>query len=261
MGVPFAVLVSSCDAYEDCWEPFFTLLTTYWRPFEPVVYLNTETKAFSFAGLDIRCPRVEATADRGLAWSDRLMRCLDCIPEEIVLYMQEDYFVKEDVDVEMINELVEVMQTDRLSHISLVQSRRRGIASNYEFLDRIQQRDDYRICAQAGLWRVPVLKSYLRRHESVWELEWYGSRRARRRPDSFFFVNQHYEQVHGRRVIPYRATGIVHGRWARPVVEDLFARHGIEVDFSRRGFLDADGDARSAPPLLTRAVRRLRSLA
>jgi hypothetical protein len=262
MGAQISLLVSSCDAYEDCWHPFFTLLVDYWPSFDLPIYLNTETKAYSFPGLDIRCPRPELAAGRRLGWSDRLTRCLDCVSEDIVLYLQEDFFLKGEVDVDMIDRLVGLMRSEQLSHISFIPGKRPGTPSQYEFLDRIDQRAEFRISAQAGLWQVPALRSYLRRHESVWEFEWYGSRRAWRRPDTFFYVNRGYEPPTGwDRVFPYKPTGVVHGKWVRSIVEDLFAEHAIDIDFSRRGFFDRDNDDWSRPPLLTRAVRKLRSIA
>lgn len=261
MNQSYCVLVSSCDAYADCWMPFFTLFAKYWQPYQHEIFLNTETRPFAFPNLDIRCPRVGLTARGDLAWSDRLMRCLDVIPYDIVLYVQEDYFINDAVDVAMIDRLVELMERDGIHHISLMRGRRRGSTSQYEFLDEIDRRADYRVSAQAGLWRVPTLKSYLRRHENVWELEWYGTRRAWRRPDSFYYVNRDYEAKFGKSVLPYRPTGVVHGRWARPVVEDLFAANEISIDYSRRGFYDRDDDDWGRKPLLTRAIRRLRSIA
>ena len=47
-----ALLVNSCDKYEDLWAPFFTLLKKYWNPEYPIV-LNTESKDFNFEGLNI----------------------------------------------------------------------------------------------------------------------------------------------------------------------------------------------------------------
>jgi hypothetical protein len=44
------------------------------------------------------------------------------------------------------------------------------------------------------------------------------------------------------------------------VVVDLFARHGIEVDFSRRGFYDAAKPQKPRPPLPRRLADRVRSL-
>ncbi len=259
-SAPYCIVVSSCDAYSDCWTPFFTLLSLYWKPAPPTVYLNTETQAFAFPGLDIHCPRVGREIDGELAWSERLIRTLDSIPYEIVLYLQEDYFIYDSVDVAVIDKLVDLMRRESISHISLAQCSRPGIRSTCPFLSHIPQDAKYRISAQAGLWNKSALRSYLRRHETVWEFEWYGTLRARRKRDSFFLVNQDYERLQGRWIIPYRPTGIEHGRWVRERVEKLFADHHISVDYAARGFYDPNEDPWHRKPRLIRAARRLRSL-
>jgi hypothetical protein len=258
----YCLLVSSCDAYSDCWAPFFTLLARYWQSHPYAIYLNTETQAFAFPDLEIHCPRVGLTAPRDLTWSECLLGCLERVPYEIVLYLQEDYFIKHTVDVAMIQRLADLMAHESITHISLGRSPTlmSGEKSPHEFLSRIAQNADYRITTQAGLWSVSALRSYLRRHETAWEFEAYGTRRARRKRDTFLYVNEEYEEMHGKKVIPYDPSGVVHGRWARDVVEDLFAAHGIHVDYANRGFYDEGDDDWNRRPLLTRAVRRLRSI-
>jgi hypothetical protein len=246
---PYCLLVSSCDAYADCWLPFFTLLARYWQPKSHEIYLSTETKGFAFPGLTIRCPRVGLTPRLELAWSDRLLRCLEAIPYEIVLYLQEDYFLTDTVDVDFISYLVELMKYEAISHIGLERglTAKPGPKSVYAFLSYIDQRAEYRISAQAGLWKVSALKSYLRRHEDVWEFEWYGTRRAWRRPDTLMYVDADYEAAHGKKVMPYEPTGIVQGRWVREIVEDLFLTNGIAVDYDSRGFHDPSAIVKRAP--------------
>jgi len=258
----YCVLVSSCDAYADCWLPFFSLLERYWPTPRPPVYLNTETQSFVFPGLDVRCPRVSRNSRKSLTWSERLLRCLETIPYEVILYVQEDYFLKAQVDVTMMKSLVDLMLDDSVSHISLVADGRPGQRSRYPCLSHIARSAEYRISAQAGLWRLAALRSYLRSHETIWEFEWYGTRRARRRKDTFFFVNEEYTEITGRELVfPYDGTGVEQGLWRRSVVEDLFARHGIAVDYSGRGFLEENGGyVRRRPTRAVRAVRRLRSL-
>src|SRR4051794_20134 len=132
----YSLLVSSCDAYADCWGPFFSLLAKYWQP-PPAIYLNTETQAFSFPGLEIRCPCVGASSWRRLPWSELLLRTLDQIPQGIVLYMQEDYFIHDTVDAKTIGWFVELMEGEGISHISF--ERRNlppGEKSPYRFLSR-----------------------------------------------------------------------------------------------------------------------------
>jgi hypothetical protein len=254
----YCLLVNSCDAYSDCWTPFFTLLARYWQPCDVPIYLNTETKAFAFPCLDIRCPRVGLEANCELAWSERLLRSLAHIPHQIVLYLQEDYFLYDDVDVAMVERLVTLMEQDDISHVNLMR-RDQGERSGYQFLNHIPRRAEYRISAQAGLWRTRALRSYLRRHETVWEFEWYGTRRAWRRPDSFYYVNRAYDERRGDFVLPYR-PGVVQGRWVRDDVEELFAAHGICVDYSGRGFHDPSNDNWRRKPRVIRATRRLRSI-
>ena len=39
------MLVNSCDAYEDLWQPFFTLLKRYFAPLDMRILLNTDRKS------------------------------------------------------------------------------------------------------------------------------------------------------------------------------------------------------------------------
>jgi hypothetical protein len=176
--------------------------------------------------------------------------------------MQDDYFVEASVDVDFIDLMVERMRAERISYINLHRHGQvaQGPATDQRFLNEIGRRADWRISTQAGLWLKSALQANLRRHENVWEFEWYGTRRAWRKREPFLYVNQMYLAERGHPVIPYVPTGIGHGRWARDVVEDMFARNGIEVDYSVRGFFKEDGGERERPWVGVRAVRRLRSL-
>ena len=49
------IVVNTCDAFEDCWVPFFTLLKTYWPSCSIKMLLTTFEKNFTFKGLDIDC--------------------------------------------------------------------------------------------------------------------------------------------------------------------------------------------------------------
>jgi hypothetical protein len=261
-GPRYGILVNSCDAYADCWEPFFKLLSTYWPERRTGIVLNTETAGYEFPGLEIECPRVELETGRRLTWTERLLETLKRAPYDVVLYMQEDYFLKASVDARFLDYLVGLMLEREWTHVSLERNPElpEGGALEEEFLSEIPQRADWRLNTQAGLWKRDRISTYARRHESVWEFEWYGTRRAWRRSDSFYHVNQAYRDAHGGlNPLPYDGTGIVHGHWDRAVVTDLFERHGIEVDFSERGFFDEHGAPRAPAPLIKRVVRRARS--
>src|SRR5689334_452739 len=99
----YSVLVNSTDGFEDCWQPFFRLLDKYWAGSKPYIILNTESKDFSFTGLEITCSKVAGSNPAGrLAWGECFLRCLEKIDTDIILYLQEDYFINAPIRVDQI---------------------------------------------------------------------------------------------------------------------------------------------------------------
>ena len=108
----YSVLVNTCDKFEDCWNPFFKLFCMYWKDYKGKIYLNTEYKDYSFPGLDIIPVKgcVGKKINGSFAtWSQCLKWALDSIPEDIILYLQEDYFLKSQVQTSMIDDAVNLM--------------------------------------------------------------------------------------------------------------------------------------------------------
>ncbi len=243
------ILVNSTDSFQDCWVPFFTLFREYWPDCPYRVVLNTEVKDFSFPGIDITASKVceGSTSDKPMPWGRCLRQCLDMIDTEIILYMQEDYFLKAAVDSQQVDELVRLM-SDRswthqtCGHIGLTHfgSWSPFHLTEYPLLWEIDQHAAYRVSLQAGLWKKSSLRTYVRGGDTPWEFEHIGSIRAQRVRERFLTVSRHVISPEGRQIIPYTHTGIIRGKWNRDAVEDLFARHEIDVDFSTRGFFVPD---------------------
>src|SRR5579875_2993140 len=82
---PCAVLVMSCDAYRDLWNPFFTLFRRYWHDCPWPVYLGTNRLQFADE-------HVTSLAAGDGPWSERLRFCLQQIEADFVLLLLEDYF-------------------------------------------------------------------------------------------------------------------------------------------------------------------------
>lgn len=93
--VDFSVLVLSCDKYEPCWKPFFTLLDKYWSN-HPYVHLVTETKKCKY------CETINVDSD---IWSKRFLEALRKIKNEYVLVMLDDFFIRDYVDTDRINDI------------------------------------------------------------------------------------------------------------------------------------------------------------
>jgi hypothetical protein len=236
------VLVHTTDTFEDCWEPFFTLLAYYWPTRRAAVLLNTQFKEFHSGDPSIRSAKVgnPSSFDLKRSWSCRLLAGLQQINTPYVLYLQEDYFLNAPVDSEMLMRCLREIDKGNADYVGFYCSEPESTLTPVDdALALVPQKANYRLCTQAGIWRKSTLLKYTVPGESVWQWERYGSRRAHRGNERFLCTRRNIPSV-----FPYIPTGVVRGRWYAPAVVDLFAKHCINVDFSKRGFYEPGWVAR-----------------
>ena len=232
----YTVLVNSCDAFEDCWHPFFHLFSKYWPDCDAKILLNTESKHWTCEPARVACTQVQRGELERLPWSECLIRALDQVQTPLVLYFQEDYFINRPVRSELILKAVEHMVAHpEVKHVGLTKHGSHGPyrKTDQDWLHLIRRDARYRISTQAGLWRVDALKSYLRPEENGWMFEIFGTWRAARRNEMFLCTD--YDPARGGAAIDYIHTGIIKGRWHREI-QHVFEANGIDIDYSRRGF-------------------------
>lgn len=237
----FTVLINSTDSFEDCWIPFFTLFKKFWPEYNGKIYLNTETKIFTFGGLNIipvqnniKTPHMKIT------WSECLIRALKMVDSEIILYMQEDYFLKDSVKNNLVEKYAQLMKEHEdihCIHLTDQAVKSEMEPSNYDGLYPVVLKQSYRICCQAALWRKDILLSYLRPYENAWQFEEFGSKRSAKLAHNFLVVDNNWIKLNQFEIIPYIFTGIFQGRWYKEVVP-LFSQNNIQIDYTRRGFTE-----------------------
>ncbi len=246
-SLKYAILINTTDSFEDAWVPFFKLFEKYWHNCTQKIYLNTEKKHFSYPSLDIIPIKNSINlVNDSLTWSECLIKALDYIEEDYVLYMQEDYFLRDYVDDKLINELFELMCYEDLDCIHLTDQSTPGPFNKqiYDKLWEIKKNAEYRISCQAALWKKSDLKSHIKKHESPWYFEIYGSKRSKKYNHKIFVVNKNIYGIGKKEIIPYIFTGIKRGKWNKEVV-DLFIRNNITVNYIKRGFYDRELDYNS----------------
>lgn len=237
----YALLINTCDNFEDCWDPFFKLFKEFWPEFNGTLYLNTEYKDYNYPGLDIiaikGCAKHNYPKDKRATWSQCLKWALECIDEEIVLYMQEDYFLKAEVKNDIVTNYVTLIKNNQqIDCIHLTdQSVKANGTSKYSKLDEVLLKQRYRISCQAALWRKETFNYYIRERESAWEFEEFGSKRAAKEAHNFYVIDRNWVKLNEFEIIPYIFTGIIGGRWKSEVVQ-LFEKRNITIDFNKRGF-------------------------
>jgi hypothetical protein len=245
----YAILVNTCDSFEDCWEPFFKLFSIYWPDYEGKIYLNTEYKDFVYEGLNIipvkGCGKHQFPKTKRATWSQCLIWALDAIDSDVVLYMQEDYFLKDFVKngtVEYYAQLIQENNDIHCIHLTDQAMQADTTPGKYENLFLPSPHEKLPITCQAALWQKTVLRSCLRTYENAWQFEMYGSRRELSSPHNIYNVNPQIVRLGKFEIVPYIFTGIIKGRWYEEVVP-LFEKHGIPIDYHKRGFVnDAPDD-------------------
>lgn len=255
------VFVNTSDSFEDCWEPFFKLFKLYWPDCPYPIVLNTETKEYQYEGLNISCSKVSLGELKPLGWSECLMRALDGIETPYILYLQEDYFLEASVRKDLFSILLSELHSADIGAIRLLSTDAIGpfYPTNSAFTLEIDKKAKWRLSLQAGLWKKTVLRSLVRKHETPWQLESYGSYRTRRLKEKIFSVNPVEISKKGSEVFPYTPTGIVAGKWVKDIVVPLFKKHKIELDFSIRGFHLYGARKKKRKAFLRRVIDRVRS--
>ena len=240
-SIKYSILVNSCDKFSDCWHPFFKLLKIYWPDCKASLYLNTEKEDYSHQGMLINSTKVglkQTKYKSHFTWSECLLKALDKIEDEIIIYMQEDYFLKAPVKNELVEHFVELIESDESIHcIHLTDAGPNGEApSNKDkLLWTVPKIHRDRVSCQAAIWRKSVLREYIRSHESGWNFEWYGSKRAELLDHNFYTVDRNVIMLNKFEIIPYVCTGIIGGKWSKEVPL-LFTENNINIDYTKREF-------------------------
>lgn len=219
-----AVVISSCDAYSDLWEPFFTLFFRYWPDCPFPIYLISNNLIYP----DSRVKTLPV--GNNMSWAKDVFRALSVIPADFILYLQDDYFLQSKVETPVIEKLLEVIASQSIATIRLVGSPEPDIQFGNPFgLGGISKEAEYRVSLQAGLWRREIFRGLLKEDENPWEMEKNGSKRSQ-------YLSEYFLSASGKKgFIPYyRFTGLKKGKWV-PGALTFLKKEGISIDVCKRG--------------------------
>lgn len=240
------LLLSTYDGGEDLWEGFFTALTTQWPGFNLPIVVNTETKTCKFRDLNIRTVN-SGSGKRNAVWGRRLIKTLQNIETEYILFFLDDFWLDAPVDVEHFEKCRQWMRDNPdVASISFQRTRGKNIKDGrFERFEKRPTKGTYRLNCQAALWRKDILISYIMPHESAWEWEEYGTIRSEKYVDALYSIIEEAPKV-----FSYNLSmgGVIHrGKWVREVVVPLQERYNISIDYEKRGFWEdyaASGEKR-----------------
>ena len=234
-----SLVLSSCDSYKDAWKPFCHQIKACWPEFNMPIYLNSENEEFHYESFDVRCPFAGKQL-KFKEWSDRLIKLLEQIPDEFVLFMLDDFWLTEKVDHKRFKDILTIMESDeKIGFICLRrESNPGGQDCEYPLLRESSKKKIFRITTQAGLWRRKYLIKILRAHESVWYFETRATFRSKYCREKVYDVKQ--------TLLTYPIGGFLGGGKCYADYLEYYPAEIVKECVEKRGLINF-GDLRSYP--------------
>lgn len=237
----YAVLMMSDDGYSFLWEQHLDIFFRAWPDFSKPFYICSRTKAYEGKHAD-RVTPLPVGAEP--SWSKRLLLALDAIPQDYVLLTLDDFYLEQAVKTNYVDEALSFI-TDHedvaVMYFAPTKTRKQG-TENFRCMDHTEP---YLLNAQMALWNKKALRSLVRAHETPWEFECYGSRRAAGSPYRFYTWNGD-----GETVFKYDWGKLVRlHMWDRKQVEKIEACWGITLDLGGVPLYDTYDPPKTRSPL------------
>lgn len=232
-----AIVVNSCDAYEDVWPIFFTCLKANLGGIELPIYLNCESKIFQYDALDIR--RIDQRFSSGTPWGHRFKSVLEAIDRPYIISLYDDFLLEAPVDLDRLSQAFDFLSERNatvvyFSQIYSLRPQKKEIS----FLKSLDGRVDYKLNSAPALWKRTKLVEYIKDVDDPWAWEFFGSTRAFSDFGNFYCLDD------GERwIFPYSwqlGGGIRRGKWVGSVVQPLLEKHGIDLNLNIRGISSED---------------------
>lgn len=230
-----AIIVSSCDLYKDAWNPFFRLLEANWKDRPQKIYLITETEEYTDVSLNVKCIHSASPL-----WSNRIINALKQIDEEYIWFFLEDFFLEEVVNEEIINNAISIITSSNdigvIKFIPNVSDRwydKNQVVGDYFSI--IPEEYSARSNLMVSLYKKDYFLKLLRKNETPWDFEKFGTYRSRRYSEKVIVQNNSTKLA-----FPYNyqikyGYGISAKRWLKNN-KQLFEKYDIEVDFENLGW-------------------------
>lgn len=217
------ILVLSCDNNADTFEPFHHCMEKYWPDHPPVIY-KTET---------ITNPYYETIPIKFemSLWTMGIRKALDKIDDKRLLVMVDDCFIRQPVDTKRVEYACKNL-TGNIACFNFEKSfDKLDLPCQFDGFKKRQHGRPYEVSIMCGLWDKDKLKRVLAINTSPWGVE-----RVQYTCGFDYYINS------GDFIIDWGYnygvwTGLCKGKWCKNMVP-FFESEGIEIDWSKRGFLE-----------------------
>ncbi len=165
MDCDVTLLVGTCDApaYRALWPLFDKCLKKYWKVDCPII----------FAGETIEVPGYKTVLSQG-AWGGRILKTLEAIKTEYVIFILEDYLFARDITNEFIKEQENILIRFKAEKVQFDQLYPSGVYDLQHLekeLFRFRRNSNYLNSCQPALIKTEYLKKILLPDCNPWGFE------------------------------------------------------------------------------------------
>jgi len=185
-----AVLILSCDKYQDLWKSFFQQFWKNWPDCPYPVYLGSNT--LSYSG-DLKVKTILSGKD--IDWSTSLLTILKQIPEEQILFWLDDLYLTDKVDNKSIEASFSFLNKVKGKHMHYrLNPHPDGLTENGTY-GIYEKGAPYRVNT-VGFWDKKALQSLVLPGESPWNFEIFGSYRSSYMEGFYCPMNKIFDYIH-----------------------------------------------------------------
>ena len=188
------IVLHTMDSYSPYWDNWFFLFTKHCKNHGPILFLS-EVKEPSFVS------KVTHIKTGNGEWGARLLKGFESINSELIIYMQEDFWVKKDLTLTddlltlFYEKKMQCLKINNISHLI-----------KFDVIDgdlcKIKQNSQYSLSHQFGIWDLDFFKKFILPHENPWVNELSGSLRVNKEPHNIYQINNEwYEKVCSRGIL------------------------------------------------------------
>lgn len=234
----FSILINSCDAYRDAWNPFFRILEKTWpQAKNRTIYLNTESLDYKDSFFDVKV----INSGKNTPWGQRLLKVVEKIDSDYVLMLLEDFFFEKEIEEDSIEKCVNYLDNnERIACFSFTTANEstdlgycnKHIDERYPSFVKRKQFGDYKYNASPSLWRKSALQKWTFRNDTPWHWEFFGNKRTWFSKDEFYSLRVDANPVF---VYDVEHGGAIHrGKWVGYKMRELQEKYNIKIDLSQR---------------------------
>lgn len=161
-----AVVVSSCDAFQECWEPFIFSMKKYWADCPWDIYMVSNYKSIDSEKIKF----ILVGEDKG--WASNLKTAISRIDADYIVYLQEDYFLDFKVDSDEIKQHLVYCKENNIDYLRLFGPFFDEYAIAYTSYSLSPKSKRYRLCLRNAIWKKDSLYKILIEGYTGWQFEW-----------------------------------------------------------------------------------------